>query len=75
MSESDNSRIGALLVWVYNFFVHRVLDKSVVAHEQLIFVIKNAKITEEPWSAQIDCFSIWEQTDAVVTFKLRRSKD
>ena len=73
MSESDDSRIAALLMWTYNFFVHKVFCDDVIAHEELVSIVKNAEITRErgpEWSARIECFSILDQMDAVITFKL-----
>ena len=48
-------------MWTYNFFVHKVFCDDVIAHEELVFIVKNAEITRErgpEWSARIECFSI-----------------
>ena len=51
--------------------MHRVPNDAVVAHEELIFLVADLKICQEPqWCVQIKCFSIVDQDHVVVTFKL-----
>lgn len=69
--DGSDLKISALLIWTYNFFVHRVFTDAVILDEELVLLVKDAEIRYEPeWAAIIKVFSIWEQDEAVVTFKL-----
>lgn len=71
VNDGNDSRIGAVLLWAYNFFVHRVLTDAIIVDEELAFLVKDAKMIREPeWSASIQCFSILDQDHMVITFKV-----
>ena len=72
----EDSRAGALLMWVYNYFVHRIPGSSVVSQDEIMFEVSNATVVQSPeWSCNVECFCFLEQTDAVITFKLHRKED
>jgi hypothetical protein len=48
VNDNTDPKIGALLIWTYNVMVHRVLRDAVVAHEELLFLVKDMKICQEP---------------------------
>ena len=60
-------RLPVLLRWLYNYQVHRVPGMDVVAHEELVFIVLETTIENDPWCATLTCFDIWEQQN--VTFK------
>lgn len=71
VSESTDGRIAALLIWTYNFLVHRVRADAVVAHEELIFLVTDFQLCQEPkWSVCIKGFSILDQDDFTITFQI-----
>lgn len=71
VSDCEEGHVGHLLKWMYNHYIHFVPGNDVVIREELIYIVKNTCIKKEPeWSAQIECFSIWQQQRETFTFKL-----
>ena len=70
---NETMRVGALLVWLYNYFVHLVPGSTVAFQDEILFEIKNAKLIQSPeWSMTVECFCFAEQEHAVIAFKLHR---
>ena len=67
VASCSDYRLPVLLRWLYNYQVHCVSGMDVVAHEELVFIVKETSIEHEPWCATLECFDIWEQQ--IVTFK------
>lgn len=71
VSDAEDGRMAALLMWVYNHFVHKVPGDTVVCYEEAVYFVRKATLEHQPvWLAKIECFSIWDQEDVTITFKL-----
>lgn len=71
VSDAEDDRMASLLLWVYNYFVHKVPGDTVVCREEAVYFVGKATVEHEPeWLARIECFSVWDRQNVTVTFKL-----
>lgn len=75
VSAAEDFRIPSLLVWMYNYFVHKVPGDAVVSNEETIYLVRECTLETQPeWFAQAQCFDVWDQQEVTVIFKLKDPK-
>ena len=68
-SVTGNRHIEALMVWMYQRFVHRVPGDRVYVDEGMGFIVHNAKVQPEPfWNGAVTCFNVSSQEEEVILF-------
>ena len=71
VSDAEDAGIPNLLVWLYNNVVHRVPGDDVIKNEELIYIVQKTVLEHEPtWCARVECFSILDQQQITVCFKI-----
>lgn len=72
VSASEDSRICAALLWVYNWYVNKMPGNEIVAMEETVYFVHKKSLSTGPeWSAQLTVFSVWEQEHQMINFRLR----
>ena len=70
LDERDDPKLEAMLCWLFKYKVHNVLGCDVVFNEELVFVVNSVTITEEPWRCDIQCWSVWDQMECTIQFRV-----
>jgi hypothetical protein len=59
VTSSEDVRIHALLLWIYNWFVNYTPGDTVMVNEECVYFVKETTMTVEPeWSVRVKCFSV-----------------
>ena len=75
LSEGDRAtRLQALLSWVHQHYMFKVPGNDVVCFEETVFIVQRSCLTSLPhWEATLTVFSVWEQQDWTVKFRLAQN--
>ena len=74
VDESNDGRVAALLAWIPQKKIHGG-DNKVTCFEEVVYFVKdNPVITNGPatWQATMRVYSVWEQEEQLITFKLKK---
>lgn len=75
VSAAEDFRIPSLLLWMYNYFVHKMPGDTVVSNEETIYLVRECTLETQPdWLARAQCFDVWDQQEVTVIFKLKNPK-
>lgn len=65
----ESPAIEALLLWMYQYFVHRVPGNEVLVNEGLGFIVHEAHTHNDPfWNAAVKVFDVENQDEQVILF-------
>ena len=71
LEDRDDPRLTRLLLWVYQSRVHKVTGNEVIWNEELVSLVKDSRLQQAPhWEVDLKVFSIWDQCDCQVKFRL-----
>lgn len=74
VDESSDGRVAALLAWIPQKKIHGD-DNQVTCFEEVVYFVKDDPvIVNGPamWQATIRVFSVWEQEEQLISFKLKK---
>ena len=70
---TSDARMESLLRWLANYVIFLAGDRDVQCFEELVFEVRGYSLSQSgPWMAELQVWSIWEQEQMVVRFKLTR---
>ena len=71
LGDLDDDRLEALLMWVKNFYVHKIPGTTCVCYQQDVYYINAHTVKQSPeWEATIAVYSVWEQENQRIIFRL-----
>lgn len=70
VADRDDHKVTQLLVWAYNYMVHKTPGNDVIIHESLAFLVHKCEINVSPWELDMLVFDIDDQTEYTVKYRL-----
>lgn len=73
LGDLDDRCLEALLNWVKEYYVHKTAGMTALCFEQDVYFIHEHFLKKSPeWEARIVVYSIWEEENQTILFKLAR---
>lgn len=71
LSDMADVRFVDLLVWVKGYYVDKIAGNDVISYEESVFLVNQSHIQQDPtWEATISLWSVWDQQDLTVKYRL-----
>lgn len=71
LADRGDPKLDKLLEWLYHRCVHQAPGTDVTCYEESVFFVHQWTLNTTPkWNASMVVFSVWDQQDCTVNFRL-----